>query len=107
MDDIARMAKISPALIYRHFKSKVELIQALAIQAKEEGQRNFEEALGQPSLIQALESLFESDLHHEEFHKMIPLEAQIHAEAFRNPEIAQMLKDQITRFTQEMTLLVC
>lgn len=106
MDSIAREAGISPALIYRHFKSKVDLIQHLVETSQDQGRRNFDAALEEKSLFGSLEKLFASDLKDEAMWDLVPLSSEIYAEAHRDPDVGALLKKDLVHHVKGMGDLV-
>lgn len=106
MDDIAREAGVSPGLIYRYFASKVELVRALVQKAQDESRRNVAKALTRPDLLSGLEVLLAADLSAFDLSELAPLEAEIHAESFRDPEIRALLQGSVEAFREGMTALL-
>lgn len=92
MDDIARKAGISPALIYRHFQSKEELIEAMIGMSSAPRQWFVCELLRFPTIDEALEFFFEVLVLSPVGAQSVPLFAQLSAEAFRNNSIAELLR---------------
>lgn len=93
VDNIAREAGISPALIYRHFSGKVELIRTLTSLAQLEGRKMFESALKQDNFHQALEQLFDQGMSDPEILEWFPLKVEILAESYRNQEILGITRE--------------
>jgi TetR/AcrR family transcriptional repressor of uid operon len=92
MDDIARKAGISPALIYRYFTSKEELIEAMIGMNSAPRQWFICELLRFPTINEALEFFFEVLFRSRVAAQSVPLLAQLSAEAFRNDSIAELLR---------------
>lgn len=106
IDAIARAAGISPGLIYRHFKGKEDLIAAMTARVQTESRRQFAQALEYPSILAALEFLFDASIQRSEWKASVPLLMQIMAESFRNPQIAEILQKDNQYFCDFFALLI-
>jgi AcrR family transcriptional regulator len=93
MHDISDAAGISVGLIYRYFKSKDEVITALAATHKKTIAVLLERAGDAPNLLAAMEILFTS--HCEVYPPQIlaAFVVDLFSEANRNPRIAKLVRD--------------
>jgi AcrR family transcriptional regulator len=108
MDRIARAAQISPALIYRHFVGKQEIILAIVIAYEEEMQRELQLAAAEADSLQALRLFFRLDwLNDLQASREGVLHLEIMAEATRNVAAAAVLRrsDTARRLALEGILL--
>lgn len=93
MHDISADAGVSVGLIYRYFKSKEEVIAALATEHKKDIAELLERAEQAPSLLEAMEILFTSDCCEQSPPIICAFVVDLFAEATRNPRIAKVVRD--------------
>lgn len=93
MHDISDEAGISVGLIYRYFKSKDEVIAALAADHKQTIALLLERAQAAPNLLAAMEILFTSHCGSHPPQILAAFIVDLFAEASRNPRIAKLVRD--------------
>ncbi len=93
MHDISAEAGISVGLIYRYFKNKEEVIEALASGHKTRINELLERAGQAPTLLEAMEILFTSHCSEQTPQIISAFVIDLFAEASRNPRIAQVVRD--------------
>ncbi len=93
MDDIAREAEISPALIYRHFSGKQALIQELVTGYAREMVEWCHQADAEPDVHRALSIFFGvGNFSPQTAVRDGIIHVEVMAEAARNPSIAEILR---------------
>ncbi|GMA64580.1 TetR/AcrR family transcriptional regulator [Alicyclobacillus fastidiosus] len=93
MQDIIQQSNLSPGAIYRYFKSKDELIQAIALKRQAAERDILQQPLNSTDVMDILEKLsthFFGSLETEETMKDRRVGVQMWAEAIVNPEILQI-----------------
>ena len=93
MHDISAEAGISVGLIYRYFANKEAVISAMADRHKKEIQEVVERARQAPTLLEALEILFTAHCCEESPKVQSAFVVDLYAEAARNPQIADLVRD--------------
>src|ERR1700719_5270717 len=93
MHDISAEAGISVGLIYRYFENKEAVISVMADRHKQEIQEVLERARQAPSLLESLEILFTAHCCEEEPRLVSAFVVDLYAEAARNPQIADLVRD--------------
>src|SRR5205807_4500268 len=93
MHDISGEAGISVGLIYRYFENKEAVISAMADRHKEEIQQMLERARQAPSLFESLEILFTAHCCENSPKVLSAFVVDLYAEASRNPQIADLVRD--------------
>jgi TetR/AcrR family transcriptional repressor of uid operon len=93
MHDISAEAGISVGLIYRYFANKEAVISAMADRHKQEIQAFLERARQAPTLLEALEILFTAHCCEEEPRVVSAFVVDLYAEAARNPQVADLVRD--------------
>src|ERR1700687_4156793 len=93
MHDISAEAGISVGLIYRYFENKEAVISAMADRHKKEIQEMLERARQAPTLLESLEILFTAHCCEGEPHIISAFVVDLYAEASRNPQIADLVRD--------------
>ncbi|MEO8045155.1 MAG: TetR/AcrR family transcriptional regulator [Spartobacteria bacterium] len=93
MHDISAEAGISVGLIYRYFKSKEEVISALATEHKRHIAELLERAGEAPTLLEAMEILFTSHCGECSPQIISAFVVDLFAEASRNPRVAKILRN--------------
>ncbi|HXX41725.1 MAG TPA: TetR/AcrR family transcriptional regulator [Chthoniobacterales bacterium] len=93
MHDISAEAGISVGLIYRYFANKEAVISAMADRHKQEIQEVLERARQAPTLLESLEILFTAHCCEEEPRLLSAFVVDLYAEAARNPEVANLVRD--------------
>lgn len=93
MHDISAEAGISVGLIYRYFENKEAVISAMADRHKKEIHEVLERARQAPTLLQALEILFTAHCCEESPKVQSAFVVDLYAEASRNPQIADLVRD--------------
>ncbi|MEJ7651854.1 MAG: TetR/AcrR family transcriptional regulator [Chloroflexia bacterium] len=97
MQDVCREAAMSPGSVYRYFRSKEDIIEALAERDQAESIELLETVRGRADAFDAL-----AELTDETFARMTPsecaLNVEVGAEAVRNPRVAAIVR----RYTDEI-----
>jgi TetR/AcrR family transcriptional repressor of uid operon len=93
MHDISAEAGISVGLIYRYFENKEAVISAMADRHKKEIHEVVERARQAPTLLEALEILFTAHCCEESPKVQSAFVVDLYAEASRNPQIADLVRD--------------
>lgn len=93
MHDISEEAGISVGLIYRYFKNKEEVIEALADCHKTHIKELLERAGQAPTLLEAMEVLFTSHCSDQSPQIISAFVLDLFAEASRNPRVAKVVRD--------------
>lgn len=93
MHDISAEAGISVGLIYRYFENKEAVISAMADRHKKEIHEVVERARQAPTLLEALEILFTAHCCEESPKVQSAFVVDLYAEAARNPQIADLVRD--------------
>ncbi len=93
MHDISAEAGISVGLIYRYFENKEAVISAMADRHKKEIQEMLERARQAPTLLESLEILFTAHCCEGEPQIISAFVVDLYAEASRNPQIADLVRD--------------
>jgi AcrR family transcriptional regulator len=93
MHDISSEAGISVGLIYRYFENKEAVIAAMADRHKKEIHEVVERARQAPTLLEALEILFTAHCCEESPKVQSAFVVDLYAEAARNPQIADLVRD--------------
>jgi len=106
MHDISAEAGISVGLIYRYFASKEAVISAMADQHKKEIQDVLERARQAPTLLESLEVLFTAHCCEDEPHVISAFVVDLYAEAARNPQIADLVRDVLATSMDGLTDLI-
>jgi AcrR family transcriptional regulator len=93
MHDISAEAGISVGLIYRYFHNKEAVISAMADRYKKEIHDLLERARHAPSLLESLEILFTAHCCEDSPQVQSAFVVDLYAEASRNPQIADLVRD--------------
>lgn len=93
MHDISTEAGISVGLIYRYFANKEAVIAAMADRHKKHIQDLVEQARQAPTLLEALEVLFTAHCCEESPKVHSTFVVDLYAQASRNPQIADIVRD--------------
>src|SRR5216117_2581927 len=93
MHDISAEAGISVGLIYRYFENKDAVISAMADRHKKEIQEILKRAQQAPTLLESLEILFTAHCCENEPKLLSAFVVDLYAEASRNPQIADLVRD--------------
>jgi TetR/AcrR family transcriptional repressor of uid operon len=93
MHDISAEAGISVGLIYRYFENKEAVIAAMADRHKKEIQEMLERARQAPTLLESLDILFTAHCCEDEPHVVSAFVVDLYAEASRNPQVADLVRD--------------
>lgn len=93
MHDISAEAGISVGLIYRYFANKEAVISAMAERHKNEIQDLLERAQRAPNLFESLEILFTAHCSESSPKVLSAFVVDLYAEASRNPQIADLVRD--------------
>lgn len=96
MHDISAEAGISVGLIYRYFENKEAVISAMAARHKEEIHEVVERARLAPTLLESLEILFTAHCCEKSPKVQSAFVVDLYAEAARNPQIAELVRDVLT-----------
>src|SRR6202165_5930620 len=106
MHDISAEAGISVGLIYRYFENKEAVISAMADRHKKEIQEVLERARQAPSLLESLEILFTAHCCEGEPQITSAFVVDLYAEASRNPQIADLVRDVLQTSMSGVTDLI-
>jgi TetR/AcrR family transcriptional regulator, repressor for uid operon len=93
MHDVSAEAGISVGLIYRYFANKEAVIAAMAERHKQEIQDLLERARQAASLFESLEILFTAHCSESSPKVLSAFVVDLYAEASRNPQIADLVRD--------------
>ena len=106
MHDISAEAGISVGLIYRYFENKEAVISAMADRHKKEIQEMLERARQAPTLLESLEILFTAHCCEGEPQIISAFVVDLYAEASRNPQIADLVRDVLQTSMNGVTDLI-
>src|SRR5437868_10301082 len=106
MHDISAEAGISVGLIYRYFQNKEAVIQAMADRHKQEINDLLERARQAPSLLESLEILFTAHCCENSPQVQSAFVVDLYAEASRNPQIADLVRDVLQAAMDGVTDLI-
>src|SRR4051794_22621267 len=104
--DISAEAGISVGLIYRYFENKEAVIAAMADRHKKEIQAVLERAREAPTLLEALEILFTAHCCENSPKVQSAFVVDLYAEASRNPQIADLVRDVLQTAMDGVTELI-
>jgi AcrR family transcriptional regulator len=106
MHDISAEAGISVGLIYRYFANKEAVIAAMADRHKNEIQDLLERARQAPALFESLEILFTAHCCENSPKVLSAFVVDLYAEASRNPQIADLVRDVLDTAMEGVTDLI-
>src|SRR5882762_7963726 len=106
MHDISAEAGISVGLIYRYFQNKEAVISAMADRHKGEIHEVVERARQAPSLLESLEILFTAHCCENEPRVVSAFVVDLYAEASRNPQMADLVRDVLQTAMDGVTELI-
>src|SRR6267142_1717082 len=106
MHDISAAAGISVGLIYRYFANKEAVISAMADRHKNEIQEVLERAGQAPTLLESLEILFTAHCCENSPKVLSAFVVDLYAEASRNPEVANLVRDVLQTSMDGVTDLI-
>src|SRR6185437_9486361 len=106
MHDISAEAGISVGLIYRYFANKEAVIAAMADRHKSEIQELLERAKQAPTLFESLEILFTAHCCENSPKVLSAFVVDLYAEASRNPQIADLVRDVLQTSMDGVTDLI-
>src|SRR5205809_5267789 len=106
MHDISAEAGISVGLIYRYFANKEAVIAAMAERHKNEIQELLERAKQAPTLFESLEILFTAHCCENSPKVLSAFVVDLYAEASRNPQIADLVRDVLDTAMDGVTDLI-
>ena len=106
MHDISAEAGISVGLIYRYFANKEAVIAAMADRHKKEIHDVLERARQAPSLLESLEILFTAHCCENSPQVQSAFVVDLYAEASRNPQIADLVRDVLQTAMNGVTNLI-
>jgi AcrR family transcriptional regulator len=106
MHDIAAEGGISVGLIYRYFENKEAVISAMADRHKKEIQGVLERAREAPTLLESLEILFTAHCCENSPKVQSAFVVDLYAEASRNPQIADLVRDVLQTAMDGVTDLI-
>src|SRR5437867_526319 len=106
MHDISAEAGISVGLIYRYFENKEAVISAMADRHKNEINEVFERARQAPNLLEGLEILFTAHCCEDEPRVVSAFVVDLYAEASRNPQVADLVRDVLQTAMDGVTDLI-
>ena len=106
MHDISAEAGISVGLIYRYFENKEAVIAAMADRHKKEIQEVLERAGEAPTLLESLKILFTAHCCENSPKVLSAFVVDLYAEASRNPEVANLVRDVLQTSMDGVTDLI-
>jgi TetR/AcrR family transcriptional repressor of uid operon len=106
MHDISAEAGISVGLIYRYFQNKEAVISAMADRHKKEIHEMLERARQAPTLLESLEILFTAHCCESEPRVVSAFVVDLYAEASRNPQMADLVRDVLDTAMSGVTDLI-
>ena len=106
MHDISAEAGISVGLIYRYFENKEAVISAMADRHKKEISEMLERARKAPTLLESLEILFTAHCCEDAPQVVSAFVVDLYAEASRNPQVADLVRDVLTTAMDGVTELI-
>ena len=106
MHDISAEAGISVGLIYRYFANKEAVISAMADRHKSEIQDLLVRAEQAPTLFESLEILFTAHCSENSPKVLSAFVVDLYAEASRNPQIADLVRDVLHTSMEGVTDLI-
>jgi TetR/AcrR family transcriptional regulator, repressor for uid operon len=106
MHDISADAGISVGLIYRYFENKEAVISAMADHHKKEISEVLHRAKQAPTLLESLEILFTAHCCEEETRVVSAFVVDLYAEASRNPQVADLVRDVLETAMAGVTELI-
>ena len=106
MHDISAEAGISVGLIYRYFQNKEAVISAMADRHKKEISDVLERARLAPTLLESLEILFTAHCCENSPQVQSAFVVDLYAEASRNPEVADLVRDVLSSAMDGVTDLI-
>jgi AcrR family transcriptional regulator len=106
MHDISAEAGISVGLIYRYFANKEAVIAAMADEHKKEIHDVLERARQAPTLLESLEILFTAHCCENSPQVLSAFVVDLYAEASRNPQIADLVRDILQTSMEGVTDLI-
>src|SRR5437762_2749901 len=106
MHDISAEAGISVGLIYRYFANKEAVISAMADRHKNEIQEVLERARQASTLLESLEILFTAHCCENSPKLLSAFVVDLYAEASRNPEVANLVRDVLQTSMDGVTDLI-
>src|SRR5438045_1042312 len=106
MHDISAEAGISVGLIYRYFENKEAVISAMADRHKAEIHGVLERARQAPNLLESLEILFTAHCCENSPKVQSAFVVDLYAEASRNPEVANLVRDVLQTSMDGVTDLI-
>src|SRR5215472_14648794 len=106
MHDISAEAGISVGLIYRYFENKEAVISAMATRHKKEISEVLERARQAPTLLESLEILFTAHCCENEPRVISAFVVDLYAEASRNPQVADLVRDVLETAMDGVTELI-
>ncbi|MFZ1219997.1 MAG: TetR/AcrR family transcriptional regulator [Chthoniobacterales bacterium] len=106
MHDVSAEAGISVGLIYRYFANKEAVISAMADRHKQEIHELLERARQAPSLFESLEILFTAHCCENSPKVLSAFVVDLYAEASRNPQIADLVRDVLETAMEGVTSLI-
>ena len=106
MHDISAEAGISVGLIYRYFENKEAVISAMADRHKKEISEMLERAQKAPTLLESLEILFTAHCCENEPRVISAFVVDLYAEASRNSEVADLVRDVLNTAMDGVTELI-
>lgn len=106
MHDISAEAGISVGLIYRYFQNKEAVISAMADRYKKEIHDLLDRARQAPTLLESLEMLFTAHCCENSPQVQSAFVVDLYAEASRNPQIADLVRDVLHAAMDGVTELI-
>lgn len=92
MQEVCKEAELSPGSVYRYFRSKDDIIVAMASEHRAATQAQFAQALALPDAVEALVSVAAQVLRQINDPACAPLHFECTAEAMRNPRVAEEVR---------------
>ncbi len=92
MQEVCKEAELSPGSVYRYFRSKDDIIVAMASEHRANTQAQFAQALALPNALEALVLVASQVLRQINDPACAPLHFECTAEAMRNPRVAEVVR---------------
>jgi TetR/AcrR family transcriptional regulator, repressor for uid operon len=92
MQEVCKEAELSPGSVYRYFRSKDDIIVAMASEHRAATQAQFAQALELPDALEALVLVAAQVLRQINDPACAPLHFECTAEAMRNPRVAEVVR---------------
>jgi TetR/AcrR family transcriptional regulator, repressor for uid operon len=106
MQEVCKEAELSPGSVYRYFRSKDDIIVAMATEHRAATQAQFAQALALPNALEALVLVASQVLQQINDPACAPLHFECTAEAMRNPRVAEVVRREDAEIVSGLVELV-